>query len=357
MSIPVSPWRGEGRIANGRLASQLSHVWHRFAVRFGVGGVVVVIVLVALWGMAVVWSREPEPFDPRAATLERFSGDQARLVTGAVVTHTLIRVARTLLEKPGGYLTNDKTPPGVFMDNMPAWEFGVLTQTRALVQSMRNDFSRSQSQSVEDPDLARGEPQFNFNNNSWIMPATEEEYRAGLRYLDNYLVRLVDPKQTTAQFYARADNLAAWIDVVSKRLGALSQKLRSSVGQQRLNTDLGGEPDSRQSTPVAEQEFVKTPWLLIDDVFYEARGSCWALLHFLRAMEVDFQEILRKKNALVSLRQIIRELEPTQDMVWSPMVLNGGGFGLLANHSMVMGAYVSRANAALIDLRNLLQRG
>ncbi|MEJ2095443.1 MAG: DUF2333 family protein, partial [Gammaproteobacteria bacterium] len=42
---------------------------------------------------------------------------------------------------------------------------------------------------------------------------------------------------------------------------------------------------------------------------------------------------------------------------WSPIILNGTGFGFLANHSLVMGSYISRANAAVIDLRNLLEQG
>jgi hypothetical protein len=102
---------------------------------------------------------------------------------------------------------------------------------------------------------------------------------------------------------------------------------------------------------------VKTPWLQIDDVFYEARGSTWALIHFLHAIEIDLKDVLNKKNALVSLRQIIRELEATQDTVWSPIILNGSGFGFLSNHSLIMASYISRANAAIIDLRNLLQQG
>jgi hypothetical protein len=39
------------------------------------------------------------------------------------------------------------------------------------------------------------------------------------------------------------------------------------------------------------------------------------------------------------------------------MILNGDGFGLLANHSLVMANYISRANAALIDLNDLLSQG
>jgi hypothetical protein len=41
----------------------------------------------------------------------------------------------------------------------------------------------------------------------------------------------------------------------------------------------------------------------------------------------------------------------------SPIVLNGGRFGPLANHSLVMANYVARANAAIIDLRFLLSDG
>ena len=92
-------------------------------------------------------------------------------------------------------------------------------------------------------------------------------------------------------------------------------------------------------------------------MFYEARGTTWALLHFLRAVERDFADVLKKKNATTGLQQIIRELESSQQPVNSPMIVNGQGFGLFANHSLVMASYISRANAALIDLRELLSRG
>jgi hypothetical protein len=39
------------------------------------------------------------------------------------------------------------------------------------------------------------------------------------------------------------------------------------------------------------------------------------------------------------------------------MILNGSGFGMLANHSLTMSSYISRASASIIDLRNLLQQG
>ena len=81
------------------------------------------------------------------------------------------------------------------------------------------------------------------------------------------------------------------------------------------------------------------------------------MLHFLKAAEIEFADVLEDKNALVSLQQIIRELEATQQTVYSPMILNGSGFGMLANHSLVMANYISRANAALIELSELLNQG
>ena len=57
------------------------------------------------------------------------------------------------------------------------------------------------------------------------------------------------------------------------------------------------------------------------------------------------------------MRQIIRELEASLAPLRSPMILNGGGFGLFANHSLVMASYLARANAAVINLRELLDQG
>lgn len=100
-----------------------------------------------------------------------------------------------------------------------------------------------------------------------------------------------------------------------------------------------------------------TPWLQIDDEFYHARGATWTLLHFLRAAQIDFADVIEDKNAERSVEQVIRSLEATQRPLGSPIVLNGKGFGLLANHSLVMASYISRANAGIIDLRRLLEQG
>ena len=324
---------------------------------FGIVLAVLGIYLLVCVILGMYWSIAPQPFDVRARAAAYASADGREVVTGSVTTAALMGVMDTLLTKPGGYTHNDLFPPGVWLDNMPNWEYGVLIQSRDLVRALREVLSRSQSQSTEDVDLVMAEPRFNFDSDSWALPASESEYRDGLKYVQKYFDRLSDEQSPDAQFYARADNLRYWLTTVNTRLGSLSQRLSASVGKRRINTDLAGEEAASQSTAAPDELEVSTPWLEIDDVFYEARGTAWALIQFLRAAEVDFADILRKKNAQVSLQQIIRELEGTQETVWSPMILNGSGFGLMANHSLVMASYISRANAAIIDLRDLLSQG
>jgi hypothetical protein len=314
------------------------------------------LLLLCLAGMFYL-NHEPPAFNPIARATVHAQEHGHRVVTGYTTTATLIEVVDVLLTKRGGYFSNDILPPWVFLDNVPNWEFGVLTQVRDLARAMRNDFSRSQTQSTEDTDLAEADPLFHYDNARWIPPDTEGRYRKGMDALERYLTRLSSPTDPQGQFYARADNLTDWLAIVEKRLGSLSQRLSASVGRVRLNTDLSGDPDAKQSTDSPNMVEVKTPWMQIDDVFYEARGSAWALALFLHAMEADFEDVLRKKNAQVSFRQIIRELESTQEPLHSPMVLNGSQFGLFANHSLIMANYIARANAAIIDLRKLLQEG
>ncbi len=317
------------------------------------GVVLALVYLLLVLGLGWYWDDEPATFD----VTENAQLRAARQVVGGTSAAALIGIMETLLEKRGGYLSNDVTPPGIWLDNVPNWEYGVLIQVRDFSKALREAFSRSLSQSTEDGDLALAESRFNFDHNSWVVPASESEYREGVHYLEGYLRRLTDDDEFDAQFYARADNLRYWLGTVETRLGSLSQRLSASVGQRRINTDLAGDTASQQSTSAPGELKVKTPWREIDDVFYEARGSTWALIHLLKAIEVDFDEVLRKKNARVSLQQIIRELEASQGAVYSPVILNGSGFGLLANHSLVMASYISRANAAIIDLRELLAQG
>ena len=330
------------------IISRLDAPRARWAIR-GIGAIVLVYALVVL-ALTWWWSYEPAQFDVVALAQKRATSHQQQTVNGSVVTSTLIGCAEVLLDKRGGYISNDKFPPGLFMDNVPNWEFGSLTATRDLARELRNKFSRSQSQSEEDVDLKEADPLFSSPNDRWLLPSSEGQYAKAIAHVDAYFERIGKNDPNAAQFYSRADNLADYLDLVSTRLGSLSQRLSASVGQLRLEGDAPVDPN-------AKEQIVSTPWAKIDDIFYESRGYTWALLEQLKAIQVDFAPILQRKNAVVGLKQVVRELEEAQKPVWSPVILNGSPFGFFGNHSLVMANYVSRANAAIIDLKSLLDRG
>lgn len=316
-------------------------------------GIAVLVVLLLLSVLGIYWSRTPKTF-----WVNEFVEDGTHVV-GYSTTDTLIRVASALVDKPGGYLSNDRMPPGVVLDNIPNWEQGVLTQVADLSRVLRNDYSRSQSQSKEDPDLVVAQEKFFSESNSWLFPPTERRFEEGIEALQRYRDRLsgVNGTATDAQFYARADNLREWLAEVEKRLGSLTRRLGDSVAQTRINENLAGEPAATAAQTQTDSVVVRTSWFEIDDIFFEARGSAWALMHFLRAAQFDFANVLDDKNAEASVRQIIRELEASLAPLHSPMILNGRGYGLFANHSLVMANYLARANAAVINLRELLDQG
>lgn len=312
---------------------------------------------IVAYALAVYWSIQSAPFDPQTVAMERVGNEEARLAPGVVAVSTVSEVARTLLEKPGGYIYNDRLLPGILLDNMPSWEYGVVKEVRDSVRALRNDFSRSQTQSVENIDLRQADGFLNYDVDSWILPASEQEYWRGIEALERYLTDLQQGTDPSARFFARADNLAAYLAVVEKRLGSYAQRLSASVGDDELTAALVGGNAGQVRPEGAPELRVKTPWMEIDDVFYEARGYSWALLHMFKALAIEFEPVLADKNAKVSVQQVIRDLEDATVRMWSPVVLNGHGFGLVSNHSLILASYLSRANAAVLDLRILLQQG
>ena len=324
-----------------------------------------VLVLVIPFLLSLWWGIQPARFNvvdnAHRIAEQRGHISNDSVPTGYVSAATLDQLTMVLLDKPGGYLTNDILPPGVLMDNIPAFETGVVIQVRDFAEALRDDMSRSQTQSEEDPDLAKADPQFSFDYNKWgilFIPSTESEYRKGQAFVRSYMDRLADPDASNdGQFYVRADNLRDWLKTVEMRLGDYAQQLAGARPEIRIQRNLAGEPSGTKAKSEASEEVASTPWMAIDNVWWEARGTSYALVHLLEAVRHDFRPVLENKNAIPSINHVIRELRMAIREKDAWMVLNGEPFGLLANHSLIMSSYLARANAAVIDLRELLQKG
>lgn len=291
----------------------------------------VVLQLALAWS----WSREPRAFP--------VNKQAPAAVPGVVLTRTLADVSAVLTEKRGGYLRNDLMPPGLLLDNISSWEVGVLRQVRDMSRTLHRDLGLS-PRLVEDADLADAYAAFSSDENVWAFPSSESELRRGTASLRAYADRLAAGRD--ARFLVRDAYLVQWLSAVEGDLDSLSA---------RLNAALPDHPVLAGRIVAEARPLEPNSWWRVDNVFYESRGSSWALLHLLKAVEIDFGPQLAERQALLSLRAAIHELEATQQALWSPVVLNGSGFGVFANHSLVMANYLNRARTDLADVRVLLQ--
>ena len=307
---------------------------------------VLILLALGLWGLSVYWSIEPDPLP-----VPSVSGNQP---TGVATTDQLIGSIRVLLNKPGGFISNDVMPPGDLMDNMPSWEYGALIELRAFTQLMRNQISRGQAQSMRDPDLAHAQPRLNVSHRSWMFPRAEGAYEQALDDLVHYRRRLEGKTGPEAHFYARAKDLRLWMEVVARRLGGLAKELEMAGGRKDGGRALTGPAQGSakgQGTPVQQ-----VSWWQVDNLFYRARGSAWALLNLCRGIQIDFHQVLVDKNALSTFKSLETTLAATQRPMYSPIVFSGDDFGLLANHTLTMAAFLATADATAINLQSLMQQ-
>ncbi|PXX97454.1 DUF2333 family protein [Halomonas sp. LBP4] len=293
----------------------------------------VVIYLLVTVALGIWWSRPPAAFDVEQATAER-RGEAASspAARGAVTTTSLMTVVSTLLDKPGGYLRNDIAPPGLWLDNMPQWELGVLNQARDLSRAL------PAMEEGDHPVLEEVVERLDGSSRDWLYPSTEQRLEQALVALDEYLVAL---GESGGAGFAAAAGLAAWLEQVAWRLDDLGLRLSASVGsrEQLRNLDIAtGDLPPR------------TPWYRVDDIFFEARGTGWALSRLLEAVRRDQADVLERAGVSGEWEMLVAELERTQRRLWSPVVLNGSGFGIFANHSLVMANHVIRARDLARDL-------
>lgn len=285
------------------------------------------IYLVVCLGLGLWWSRPPANFDVEQAVAEQrgaAAGDTAS--RGAVTTASLMTLVETLLDKPGGYLRNDVAPPGLWLDNMPAWELGVLIQARRLSQAMPAMASTSA------PALDVAHAQLSGDSRDWLYPGTEHRLEQALAALDDYLDALGEDGE--GGFDDEGQGLLGWLETVAGSLDVLGMRLSASVDRRDALGDLDIDSEAVPS---------RTPWYRVDEVFFEARGQSWALLHLLQAVRRDQADVLATAGVTQRWEQLVAELERSQRRLWSPLVLNGSGFGIFANHSLVLANHMVRA--------------
>lgn len=315
------------------------------------------IAVLVFSALSIAVGQQFTPFNVIKNTQTMLKERKIQPLTGTYTVTTAIKLAEDMWNKPGGYLSNDINPVSLFVDNMRNSEFGKLKALRDLTLVLREKMTRGQSQSQEDKNVTTAESLFKYPNDAWglggFYNSTEGQYEKAVAELERYLVRITDEDETDAQFYTRAIDIVFYLDIMSQRLGDYSTQLANSAEKYRFDTSLTGDPNAKQSTKTAKLLKVsRTGHFQLDDVLYETRGYVYALIHIMRAMEIDFVETLQKKQALEEWKQIILSLEQAYIDLNAPII----AFGVL-NQSIFIRSSLSSANTGIGDLTVLLDNG
>lgn len=296
-----------------------------------------VVYLVVTLALGIWWSRTPAPYSVEQVPMERrgdAGGEPA--ARGAVTVATLASIVETLYDKPGGYLRNDRLPPGLWLDNMPSWERGVLDQAKDLARALPS-MNPSEVELLEE--AVRG---LSGDGLDWHRPATETHLAAAVAALDQQLMALGGMQ---AEGFVPGAGLRRWLADVGVRLDDLLLQLASSAGGHKLLRELAIDSEALPESP---------PWYRVDNVFFEARGTGWALVQMLEGVQRDQHDILEAAGVVEAWERLRAELAMTQRRLWSPVVMSGSGFGPFANHTLVMALHVSRARDLVEEIATRL---
>jgi hypothetical protein len=227
-----------------------------------------------------------------------------------------------LLARPGGLLANDVLPPGVLMDDAPAFEAGVLRAQRTGMTLLGRLLDDLQPGRDEDADLVLAATRFRFDERQWAAPAAEDQFADGAAALRRWQATpRTAPLQP--QFSGRA--LAGACRLLADGIDSEVRVLRAAAGD---------VPATGSEAPPA------------DTAFHGARGYAWALRNIVAGLALDAAPQLAPwldGDGAPAVRALDAALAPLP----LPVTLTGDAYGLLANHPRALAERLDEAARAL----------
>jgi hypothetical protein len=227
--------------------------------------------------------------------------------------------------------------PGSLLDNMPEYQQGIVTAISRVSLELADQIARTRGSSQVDPDLDRASGLLRYPGTIWIFDfrtswaptaSSEQQYRQAMVALRSYNERLT---QGQAVFETRADNLLATLDRIAADIGS------SSASIDRHLAESGFWPD-----------------FAADNLFYANKGRLYAYFLLLRAMQVDFADVIRERQLAGAWTQTVESFRAAATLQpW--VVVNGAPDGqLLPNHLAAQGFFLLRARTQLREVSNIL---
>ncbi|MCX6736035.1 MAG: DUF2333 family protein [Candidatus Parcubacteria bacterium] len=259
---------------------------------------------------------------------------------GKALTNTMIKVGETMMVnwQDNDLIISSSRTPLVGLDNPRNFQIGELMMYRRILEEMREHLTRKTANDYLDMHVVNAYNQFAYTSDKWIFKSTETMYTEGVTSLKKYLA---DVERGDARIYATTYNLDKLLEKIASGLAGTSQRLE----------DAGNRPGS---IVVKEGSISQklVPWNKIDDNYYEAQGNLYVTLQVLHAARIDFSEVLKAKQAVSQLDDIIRDIETNNAYLNNPLIVFNGKAGtLIPFHSGELASLMQTVSRNIDKLR------
>lgn len=324
-----------GAASRGRLG----RVWHNISDRPGAGGIakrglIALAIIVLLYypiGMFMVNNVDDNPdFAPTGENAAKANGSQAvAMMTGLIDREV----------NDHSWVANDPFfQPGVMLDNMPAFQTGIMSALARFSFEMTDQVGRSRGSSEADPDLQKAAGLLQYPGDVWLWnpsvslaprASSESQYRSARKALLKYNARLA---AGDAVFELRADNLMATIERIVSDLGSQSAVIDDEV---RLHSS----------------DFID---MNADDVFYNTKGKIYGYYLILKGLGEDFAPVIKEKNLTNNWARMLDTFREAAEL--SPLIVVNGApdATFQPSHLASQGFYLLRARTQAREIANVL---
>ena len=246
-------------------------------------------------------------------------------------------ISASLLYKLGlfGVFSWDSTP---WFDNKASFQRGVHRAITSTAIELQETLGRIRGTSERDTNLNNALSNIQISQFNWYVgvnpPGAKQtswaSYRQAMKEFRKYNERLVD---CGAFFDARADNLSGLLDRIAKDIGSTTAVIKDRAEQYN-----SGWFDTRA-----------------DNVFMGALGQLYGYAGILRAVRVDFQDIIENRALGTLWDNMQSQLHSAIEL--DPLIISNGkedGF-IMPTHLTTMGFYILRVRTNLTEMRDVLK--
>lgn len=219
--------------------------------------------------------------------------------------------------------------PGYVLDNMPAFQTGVIQSVASSANIMSKIF--------DNEELKKANELLKYPPNIWILSKSDDLALApssGAQYRKARNALLKFNKEFEADTEKREAFLQAFLRGVEKDLNKISEELETQV-----------------------REF-SSKWFDYDadNVFYKSQGRIYGYYVLLKALSTDFKSVIVEAKQYEKLTSVLKSLE--EGVVLNPSIVRNGEIDsvMAANHLVTLNYHVAKAKYNLVKIRNTLAR-